>query len=112
MGGSADYDAFLQRERMRVLVRVDKLVALVGRQAAHVSDGAVDGLAAVGRQLFELVKELAGAFLLIRREVLPGFHAVQHAFLLLSGQAGKVLQSLLQADLLLRRESVELRIGF
>jgi hypothetical protein len=41
------------------LVGVDELVALVGRQAAHLADGAVDGLAAVGRQLLELLKELA-----------------------------------------------------
>jgi len=57
-GRLAEQAAFMRRERILVLVGVDKLVALVGSQAAHAADRPVDGLAAVGRQLLELLKEL------------------------------------------------------
>ena len=59
------------------------------------ADRPVEGLAAVGRQLLELLKELARLLLLIRSQVLPGFHAIEHALLLLRRQAGKMLQSFL-----------------
>ena len=72
----------------------------------------LDRLAAVGRQLLELLEELARAVLLIGREMLPGFHAVQHPLLLLRRQARKMLQPLLQPGLLLRRKPAELRIVF
>ena len=91
---------------------VDEPVALFGRQAAHPADRPVDGLAAVGRQLLELLKDLARLLLLIRRQVLPGFHAVENALLLLRRQAGEMLQPLLQLGLLLRRKPAELRIVF
>ena len=110
VGGSAEQAAFMRRERILVLVGVDKLVALVGSQAAHAADRPVDGLAAVGRQLLELLKELARLLLLIRSQVLPGFHAVEHAFLLLRRQAGKMLQPVLQPRLLLRRKPAKLWI--
>ena len=67
--------------------------SLLRRHPAHVPDRAVDGLAAVGRQSLELLKELARPLLLIGGQVLPGFHAVEHAFLLLRRQAGEMLQS-------------------
>jgi len=44
--------------------------------------------------------------------VLPGFHAVEHAFLLLRRQAGKMLQPVLQPRLLLRRKPAKLWIVF
>jgi len=112
VGGSAEDAAFLRRENAPVLPGVDELVALFGRQAAHLADRAVDGLAAIGRQLFELLKELARLLLLIRSQMLPGFHAVEHALLLLWRQAGKVLQPLLQLGLPLRSELPELGIVF
>lgn len=112
MGGSAEDDALLQRERVLVLLGVDELVALPRHQVAHAPDRAVDGLAAIGRQLLELLKELARPLLLIWRQVLPGFHAVEHALLPLGGQAGEVLQPLSQPGLLLRRQPAELRIVF
>ena len=95
MGGSAEDEAFPRRERVRVLVRVDELVALVRRQVAHAADRPIDGLAAVGRQLPELLKDLARVLFLILRQVLPGLHAVEHAFLLLRRQVGKMLQPVL-----------------
>ena len=82
-GRSREKGALLRRERALVLVGVDELVALFGRQTAHAADRPVEGLAAVGRQLLELLKELARLLLLIRSQVLPGFHAVEHALLLL-----------------------------
>src|SRR5260370_14351004 len=112
MGGSAEDEAFARRERVLVLVRVDELVALFRRQVAHAADRPIDGLAAVGRQLPELLKDLARVLFLILRQVLPGLHAVEHAFLLLRRQAGKMLQSVLQPGLLLRWKPPELRIVF
>jgi len=111
-GGSAEDGAFLRRERVPVLRGVDELVTLSGRQAVHAADRAVDGLAAIGRQLSELLKELGCPLLLIRCQVLPGFHAVEHALLLLSRQAGEMLQPVLQPCLLLRGKPAELRIVF
>ena len=92
---------------MRELIGVDELVALFRRQIAHPADGRVDGLAAVGRELLELPKQLTRAFFLIGGQVLPGLHAVEHALLLIGRQAGKTLQLLLQALLLLRGELAE-----
>ena len=86
------------------------MVALCGRQTAHAADRLVDGLAAIGRQLLELLKELARLLLLIRSQVLPGFHAVEHPLLLLWRQAGKMLQPVLQPFLLWRRKPAELGI--
>ena len=83
-----------------------------GWQVAHPADRPVDSLAAVGRQLPELLKKLARLLLLILSQVLPGFHAVEHALLLLRWQVGKMLQPVLQSHLLLRRKPSELRIVF
>jgi len=112
MGGSAEDEAFPRRERVLVLVRVDELVALFRRQVAHAADRPIDGLAAVGRQLPELLKNLARMLLLILSQVLPGFHAVEHPLLLLRWQAGEMLQPVLQSHLLLRWKPPELRIAF
>lgn len=95
MGGSIEDEALPRRERSLVLVRVDKLVALFGRQVAHAADRPIDGLAAIGRQLPELLKDLARVLFLILSQVLPGLHAVEHPFLLLRRQAGKMLQPVL-----------------
>src|SRR6266852_6444189 len=110
MGGSAEDEAFPRRERALVLVRVDALVALFGRQVAHAADRPVDGLAAVRWQLPELPKDLARMLFLILSQVLPGFHAVEHPLLLLRWQVGEMLQPVLQPGLLFRRKLSELRI--
>ena len=103
VGGSAEDEAFPRRECSLVLVRVDELVALFRRQVAHAADRPIDGLAAIGRQLPELLKDLARVLFLILSQVLPSLHAVEHVFLLLRRQAGKMLQPVLQPGLLLRR---------
>src|SRR6266404_1207818 len=112
VGRSAEDEALPRRERALVLVRVNELVALFRRQVAHAADRLIDGLAAVGRQLPELLKDLARMLFLILSQVLPGFHAVEHVFLLLRRKAGKMLQPVLQPGLLLRRKLSELRIVF
>ena len=112
VGGSAEQAAFLRRKRAFVFVGVDELVTLFGRQVAHAADGPVNSLAAVGRQLSELLKELARVLLLIRSQVLPGFHAVEHMLLLLRRQVGKMLQPVLQPGLVFRGKLSELRIVF
>jgi hypothetical protein len=104
--------AFLRRELVPILIGVDEPVALFRRQSAHPADRPVDGLTPVRGQLPELLKELARLLLLIGRQVLPGFHAVEHALLLLRRQAGKMLQPLPQLRLLLWGKLAELRIVF
>lgn len=112
MRGSAEDVEFLRRECVPVFAGVNELVTLFGGQVAHAADGAVDDLSAVGRQLPELLKELACILLLIGSEMLPGFHAAEHALLLRGRQAGKMLQPFPQAGLLLGRKAPELRIVF
>jgi len=109
---STQQAAFLRRKLPPELLRVDELVALFRRQVAHTPYRPIDGLTAVGRQLFELLKQPERPLLLVGIQVLPGLHAVKHPLLLLPRQAGKMLQPLLQAGLLLRRKFSELRIVF
>ena len=111
-GRPAKQATFPGREFIPIFVGVDEPVAPFGRQAAHAADGPVDGLTPGRGQLPELLKELARLLLLIGRQVLPGFHAVEHALLLLRRQAGKMLQPLPQLRLLLRGKPAELRIVF
>lgn len=85
---------------------------MFGRHAPHAANRAIDRLAAVRRQLFEILKELSGLLLLILRQMLPGFHAIEDAFLLLWRQTRKTLQPSLQLSLALRRKPAELRIFF
>jgi hypothetical protein len=60
--------------------------------------------------LAELLKDLSRLLLLAGREVLPGFHAVEHAILLLRWQARKMLQAVLQLLLLSGGQLAELGI--
>ena len=112
MSDSAKHAAFLRRKRIPVLVGVDELVALLRRQVAHAPDRPVDSFTAVGGQLLELLKQLACPLFLIGSQVLPGFHAIEHALLLLGRQVGKMLQLPLQTLLLLRRKLAELPVVF
>ena len=112
MSRSAQNAALLRRVLEPELVGVDKLVSLCGRQAAHSTNRPVDGLAAIRRQLLELLKKLARLLLLIGSQVLPGLHAAEHALLLLRGHTGKMLQLVFQPPLLLGRKPPELGIVF
>ena len=108
VGGSVKQGPFVRRECAPILRGVDELVTLFGRQVAHPADRLADSLAAVWRQLPELLKYLSRPLLLIWSQVLPGFHAVEHPLLLLRWQIGKMLQPVLQSHLLLRRKPSEL----
>ena len=112
MSRSAENVAFEWREGLPVLIGVNEPVTLFGRKASHVADGPIQGLASVGRQLLEVLKDLLRPLLLVRSQVLPGLHAIEHALLLLGRQTGKMLQPLQQPGLLLRRKLSELRIVF
>ena len=79
---------------------------------AHVADRPIDGLAAVGRQSPELFKELARLLFLVLPQVLPGFHTIEYALLLLRRQTGELLQPSSQLGLALRRQTPELGIAF
>ena len=110
MRGSAEQVAFLRGEGVLVLVGFDGAVTLFRGQSAESANRLVNGLAALGRQLLELLKDLAGLLFLAGCHVLPDFHAVEDALLLLGRQAGKVLQPVLHPHLLLRRKLAEIRI--
>lgn len=103
VGGAAEEVAFLGREISAVLFGIDQAIALFGRHVTHAADGAVDGLAAVGRQLAQLLEELSGLLLLAIGEVFPGFHAGEDAILFLRREAGEMLQPSLQLHLPLGR---------
>jgi len=83
-GGAAEQIALLRRELALELGGVDALLALFRRQVAQAANGPVDRLAALRRQLLELLKESARLILLVRSQVLPGFHAVEDLLLLLA----------------------------
>jgi hypothetical protein len=60
--------------------------------------------------LLQFPEELPGLAFLLRCQVLPGFHAIQHAFLLLWRQAAESLQPFTIFLLPLRRKVAKLRI--
>lgn len=76
MGGSADEAALLRRILASELVGVEELIALLRGHTAHAADSAIDRLTAIGRELFEPLKELTRPLLLIGGQVLPGFHTI------------------------------------
>jgi len=65
---------------------------------------------ALGWKLLHLAVELTRLLLLFRSQMLPGFHAVEHALLLLRGKGREMLQPLLQLLLPFRRQTAECRI--
>src|SRR5512136_2727409 len=76
------------------------------------ADGNHHHASARDRHLLNLHEELAGAGLLLRRKVLPGFHALQTALLLLGRKAVEVAQALPELFLLLGRQLLEAWIVF
>ena len=66
----------------------------------------------LGSEPLQLIVYLPRLVLLLRRQVLPSLHIVQHALLLLGRKAGEVLQSLAQLLLLRRRQVAEAGITF
>ena len=60
--------------------------------------------------MLHLLENLLRPLFLLGCQVLPGIHAVEHAQLLLRGQTGKVLESLSQLLLPLRRKTAKCRV--
>ena len=87
--------ALIGRELSIELIRVDQTIALVGAEAAHPTSRVVEGPAPIRWQLFKLTKHCARLVFLPRRQVLPRFHAAEHALLLLRRQAREMLQTVL-----------------
>ncbi len=112
MGCALQHVSLLRGKFSSILLGVDEAIALGGSKAAHAADGTVQGLAPLRRKLAELLKELVRLLLLAGRQMLPRFHAGEHALLLLGRQAGEMLQAILQLPLLLRRKTAELGIVF
>jgi hypothetical protein len=60
--------------------------------------------------LLHFLEQIPGVLLLPRRQVFPGFHALQNSFPLFRREAVKALETLLELLLLLRRQLFELGI--
>ena len=88
------------------------MLPLIGRHTSHGADGAVEGTPPLRRQVAELAEQLSRVLLLLPGEVLPGFHAVQHALLLFWRKIIEALQALPQLLLPLRRQIAKLRVIF
>jgi len=106
-GGSAEHFALRRGEYISEAFRVDDLFALFRRHVAQVADRSGYHASAIGRKLLHLPENSPSLLLLLRGQVLPGFHVAQNALLPLGRQAGKMLQPLPQPLLLLRRQSPE-----
>jgi hypothetical protein len=83
---------------------------LVGSHRAEIADCGTQFLPAIGRQISELRKQLPRLLLLIGSQVLPGFHALQDAVLLLLREAAETQQPFPQDLLPGRRKVAELGI--
>ena len=66
----------------------------------------------IRRQAIEALPDAPEILLLLRREVLPGFHPPKHLLLAIRSHAIEALQALLQLLLALRGKPPELRIVF
>ena len=64
--------------------------------ALQIADGNSQFFPALRRKALELRKQLPRLLFLIGCQVLPGFHALQNAVLLLRRQAAETLQALAQ----------------
>ena len=87
------------------------MLALRGRHAAQIADCILDHAAPFRGKIPHLRIESPRLLLLLRSQVLPDFHAVQHPLLLLGWQVVEVLQTILEPLLTLGREAAELRIA-
>ncbi len=110
LGCAANHVALLIGKHPLKSRRVDDPIALIRRHRTKIADGRGDLALTVRRKLAVLSEKLACFPLLLRRQVLPGFHAVEHLQLLLRRQVGEVLQTLAQDLLAIRRQATECRI--
>jgi len=82
-GGAVEQVALLRAEHALKTVGLDDALALLGRHGTQVANGGAHHGAALGRKVLHLVVDAARVLLLFRSQVLPDFHAVQHALLLI-----------------------------
>jgi hypothetical protein len=111
-GCAAEEVALLGRELTLETVRLDDPLTLIGRHSAQIANGCTQFLPAFGRKFLKLRKQLPGLPLLVRRQVFPGFHALQDAVLLLWWEAAEALQLSTQHLLPSGRKAAELGIVF
>ena len=106
-GCAAHHLALLVGEHAFEAVGVDDGLALVGRHRPKIAHSSGHHALTIGRELPHLAEDLPSLLFLLGGEMFPGLHAVQHAQLLLRREIGKVLQSLAQPVLSLRRQAAE-----
>jgi hypothetical protein len=87
--------------------RFERALARVRRHGTQTLDSASYRLLAVRRQTVELRIDGPELLLLLRGEVLPGFHAMKHLLLLVPRQSVEVLQALLKLLLPIRRQTAK-----
>ena len=110
--GSAAHDvSFLGREHPFEPLGIDHLFALSRGHSAQVANCCAHHAPPVRRKLLHLPEDLPSLLFLVGGQMLPGFHAVQHALLLLRRQIGKMLQPLPELLLMLWRQPAELGIA-
>ena len=90
-GGSVQQISFLGRERVPETCGLDDELALWGRHAAQIADGILHHAAPFRGKIPHLRIKSPRLLLLLRSQVLPDFHAVQHPLLLLGRQAVEML---------------------
>ena len=83
LAGAADHIPFLVREHAFEPRGIDDLIALFGGHGAEVADSGADLTLAIGWKLAILSVELARLAFLLRSQVFPSLHAVEHPLLLL-----------------------------
>ena len=93
--------ALLGAERAPETIGVDDLLALGGWHAAQIADCILHHAASFRGEVPHLRIKSPRLLLLLRSQVLPDFHAVQHPLLLLGGQVAEVLQAILEPLLML-----------
>jgi len=111
-GRAAQKFALLGREHSFETFGINHLLTLFRRHGAQAANRCAHHSAPVGWQLTELLEQLPRFALLFGGQVLPGFHAIDNAVLLLRRQAVEVLQPPAQHLLSCGREMAELRIVF
>lgn len=85
--GSTAHDIpLLGRKHVLETVGIDHLLALGGRHSPQVANCCADHAPAIRWKLLHLPENLTCLLFLIGGQVLPGFHAIQHALLLLRWQ--------------------------
>jgi hypothetical protein len=112
LGSAAQNASFFRRELFLVGVAVNLTLARFWRHCPQGLDGISHSLPPLRRELLHLGVQLPRRVFLLRRQVPPGVHAIQHLLTLLRRQVVETIKLILQLLLLLRRKVAELGIVF